>query len=499
MTDLPNIIFIITDQQRSDSINALGSPWMQTPHLDRLAAEGMAFANCFVTSPVCVASRASLFQGMYPHATGVFTNFEPWEPTWVRWLADAGYHCVNIGKMHINPYDSKGGFHQRFMVENKDRPLFLDEHPRAIYDEWDKALHARGLAKPSRYTRAQSDPERFLNALGCFEWELDPDMHPDSFIGDTAAWWIEERQSRAPLFLQIGFPGPHPPYDPTREFLELYQDVDIPVPHVSEEELASQPAMHARLRRAMEDFNIDSVAWRDRPDAAALLNLRRHYAANVSMIDDKIGRIMSALHSKGYLDNAIVIFCSDHADALGDHGHIQKWTMYDSVVRVPLIIWGPDRVRANSRCDELVQLMDLAPTILEAAGVEAPRNWSAKSLTPLLSSGRSPDGPFREHVYSELGRDHIQSASEFVIMRRDHRWKFVIYPGEEGGELYDLESDPDELVNLWDCPDHLERRQSGYREILAWAVLDNFRSGRSESLKPQAPMSVAAGHPGAPA
>lgn len=244
---------------------------MKTPVLDRLASQGVSFSNCYVTSPVCVGSRASLFTGMYPHATGVFTNFHPWEPNWVQWLADAGYHCVNIGKMHINPYDARGGFHQRFFMENKDRPLFLDEHPRALYDEWDKALHVRKLRKPSRYTRFQGDPEGYRKALGAFVWDLDEDMHPDNFIGDHAVWWLEERRSAVPLFLQIGFPGPHPPYDPTPRFLDLYRDVDIPVPAVSAEEIAAQPRSQARLRQNMIEHNYDSVAWQDQPSSEGLL------------------------------------------------------------------------------------------------------------------------------------------------------------------------------------------------------------------------------------
>src|ERR1700759_3204235 len=162
----PNIILIITDQQRADTIGSLGAGWMQTPHLDRLVREGVAFTQCFATSPVCVASRASLFPGQFPHSTQVFTNFQPWEPSWVKSLSAQGYHCVSIGKMHINPYDAAGGFHQRFVVENKDRPLFLEERDRAIYDEWDKALRVRGLTKPSRFNRHASDPEGYKHALG---------------------------------------------------------------------------------------------------------------------------------------------------------------------------------------------------------------------------------------------------------------------------------------------------------------------------------------------
>lgn len=198
MTTPPNIILIITDQQRWDTIRAHGATWMRTPTLDRLAAEGVSFTHCYTTSPVCVGARASLFSGSYPHMQNVCHNFDPWEPTWVRWLAEAGYHCVNIGKTHINPHDAKGGFHQRFVVENKDRALFLEEADRAFYDEWDKALAARGVVKPSRYTRFAKDPDEFRRSLGAFAWDLPEDLHSDNFIGNTALWWLDQRKPPIP-------------------------------------------------------------------------------------------------------------------------------------------------------------------------------------------------------------------------------------------------------------------------------------------------------------
>lgn len=483
----PNIILIITDQQRADTIAALGAPWMHTPVLDRLVREGAAYSNCFVTSPVCVGSRASLFTGMYPHAAGVFTNFHPWEPTWVRWLADAGYHCASIGKMHINPYDALGGFHQRFVVENKDRPLFLEERDRAFYDEWDKALHARKLVKPSRYTRRNADPERYRNALGAFPWELDEDMHADMFIGDHAVWWLEDRKSTAPLFLQIGFPGPHPPYDPVPRHLARYDAADIPLPGVTEAELALQPHAQAALRQNMIRNNYDSVAWQERPSPEALLRLRRHYAANVSMIDEKLGQIIDALDRKGYLEDAIVIFTSDHADALGDHGHIQKWTMFDCVVRVPLIFWSPKRIVPRPPSDALLQLMDVAPTILEAAGVAVPSNWEAHSVLPMLSGGESAG---RDAVYAELARDHIQTGAEYIVMRRDRDWKLVYYMGERDGELYDLRADPGEVRNLWDAAEHRPLRESLAKELLEWSMRGGLRSRMPDSREPQQPMLI---------
>lgn len=483
----PNIVLIMTDQQRADTIGALGAPWMHTPNLDRLAREGAAFTNCFVTSPVCVGSRASLFTGLYPHGASVFSNFQPWEPSWVRWLADAGYHCASIGKMHINPYDSLGGFHQRFVVENKDRPLFLEERDRAYYDEWDKALHARKLVKPSRYTRHAADPEGYKQALGAFVWDLDEDMHPDMFIGDHALWWLEERKSPDPLFLQIGFPGPHPPYDPVSRHLDRYADADLPVPSVGESELALQPRSQAELRRNMIRNNYDSVAWQDNPSREALLRLRRHYAANVSMIDEKVGQILGVLERKGMLEDTVVIFTSDHADALGDHGHIQKWTMYDCVERVPLVFWSPGRIAPRAPDDALVQLMDVAPTVLEAAGVNIPSNWEARSLLPRLL-GQEKVG--RDVVYSELARDHIQTGAEYIVMRRDRDWKLVYYLNEPDGELFDLKADPGEIRNLWTSAAHREHRDRLVGELLHWSMQGTLRSRMPRQRRPQQPMLV---------
>jgi arylsulfatase A-like enzyme len=485
----PNIILFITDQQRWDTIQALGASWMRTPTLDRLAAEGTAFTHCFTTSPICVGARASLFSGCFPHTLNVYQNFDPWEPTWVRWLAQAGYHCVSIGKMHINPYDAKGGFHQRFPVENKDRALFLEEPERAIYDEWDKALNARGFTKPSRYTRFAGDPEGFRRALGAFVWDLPDELHSDNFIGDTVLWWLEQRRATNPLFLQIGFCGPHPPYDPVERYLDLYRDAAIPVPEVTEDDLNGQPsALHA-LRRTMEAGNFDSIAWRRDATKSDLLRLRRHYAANITMIDEKIGQILERLERRGYLRDALIVFTSDHGDNLGDHGHIQKHNMYEGAVRVPLLTRFPGRVPEGKVIDHFVQWMDVAPTILDCAGVAVPKSWESRSLWPLIEDSAHPL-PERDAVYAELARDHIQTAAELMVMRRDRNWKVVFYLGESDGELYDLERDPNETKNLWNRSEHRELREGLIGELLRWQVAGTLRSRMQERPTPQQPMSI---------
>ena len=488
MQEQPNIILIITDQQRWDTIGSLGAPWMKTPHLDRLAAEGTAFNHCFTTSPLCVSARASLFSGCYPHMLNVYHNFDTWEPTWVSTLAQAGYHCVNIGKMHINPYDAKGGFHQRFAVENKDRALFLDEAHRAIYDEWDKALLANGVVKPTRFTRHAADPEGFMKALGAFEWELPERLFSDNFIADTALWWLEQRKAKNPLFLQIGFCGPHPPYDPPRRYIDMYKDVDLPVPEVTQDEIDAQtPALKA-YRHVQETGYFDSIAWRSSASREDLLRLRRHYAANVTLLDERVGDIMDRLDRLGHLRNAVVIFTSDHGDNLGDHGLIGKHNMYEGSVRVPLIVRSPGRVPAGQVRDQLVQWMDIAPTILESAGVAVPKNWEAESLWPLIAD---PIAPGRDAVYAELARDHIQQNAEMMIMRRDRRWKVVFYLGQEHGELYDLETDPTEVRNLWHDREHRVLRDELIGKLLRWQVQGTLRSRIRPREKPQQPMVVA--------
>lgn len=479
----PNIILIMTDQQRADTIAAMGAHWMQTPHLDRLVNEGTAYEHCVVTSPVCVGARAGLFTGKYPHGCQVFSNFQPWQPTWVSSLADAGYHCMSIGKMHINPYDALGGFHQRLPMENKDRPLFLEERDRAFYDEWDKALRARKLEKPTRYTRFRDDPEGFQRALGVFPWAIDADMHPDHFIGDTACWWINDRKNTDPLFLQIGFPGPHPPYDPTPQALARYEGVAMPPALQTVGGPDALPAAQQRLRENMCRMEIDSIAWRTDATPAEIDSLRRHYAANVTMIDEQVGRIMAALDARGYLDNALVFFTSDHADALGDYGHIQKWTMYDTVVQVPLLVWSRNLPVRRQKLPDLVQLFDIAPTILEAAGLPVPPDFEARSLWPRLKDDRA--APVRDVVYSELARDHIQTGSEFIIMRRCTQWKLVMYLDDDFGELYDLTADPGETRNLWADEAHVALRERLQRETMAWYVRGTLQAGRKPGRKPQ--------------
>jgi len=464
----PNIILIITDQQRYDTIAALGFPYVDTPNLDRLAREGTTFTNSFVTAASCAPARASLFTGYYPHTVGVYKNADTWRHSWVEQLAEAGYHCVNIGKMHTYPYETPLGFHERFVVENKDRYL----EGRWFFDRWDMALQAQGLVKQQRELYRQLPDYR--ERLGAFEWTLPEKTHSDFFVGDTAVWWIKHKPHVAPLFLQIGFPGPHPPYDPIPRYLDAYKDRDLPIPQVSQEELDAQPAAQKELRDHNTKIDHDSIVWQHHPSPEQLRRQRAHYLANVTMIDEKIGEILRALEEQGYLENAVVIFTADHGDCLGDHGHSQKWTMYDIITRTPLIVWAPGRFVGGRQMDALVQQIDIAPVIMELAGLPTPASWEAESVMPAL---RGDDLAGREYVFCEQSRDGILTGTEMMTMVRSRDWKLVHYLGNDDGELYDLDADPGEHVNLWGDPRYAAHKGRLLDALRDWLLRSNLKAG----------------------
>lgn len=466
MADRPNIILIITDQQRYDTINALGYDYVDTPNLDRLVREGVTFENCFITAPSCAPARASLFTGYYPHTTGIHKNGDRWTRSWVERLNESGYHCVNVGKMHTSPFETPLGFHERYVVENKDRYL----EGRYYFDEWDKALAAQGLVKQQRelYRKLPDYNER----LGAFEWELPRDTHPDIFVGNTALWWLDRKPIDKPLFLEIGFPGPHPPYDPTPEDAEPYLDRDFRIAEVSDADLDGQPPPFKAMRKHNCDVDHDSVVHQLSPTPEQRQRQRAYYMANVAMIDEMVGKILDKLDEKGLLENSVVMFTSDHGDCLGDHGHSQKWTMYDTITRVPTIVRSTAH-EGGRRHAGLCQWMDLGPTILELAGVDVPETFEAESLIPVLDGENVPG---REYVFSEHGRDGILQETEFMTMVRSRDWKLVHFLDEDFGQLFDLNADPGEETNLWDDPAHAERKAKLLEAMRSWLVESHVKA-----------------------
>jgi len=466
----PNIVLIMTDQQRYDTIAELDFPHAITPNLDRLVREGTSFDSCYVTAPACVPSRASLFSGLYPHSNGVIGNLDGWRRSWVERMADAGYRCTNIGKMHTWPMDAQCGFHQRLVVENKERIRKFTGSE--FIDEWDKALATHRLERPLRMDYRKLDDYR--ERLGAFEWPLPEDMHSDTFTGDLASWWIRKyAPTDEPLFLQIGFPGPHPPYDPTPSAIAKYADIDPPIRAVRTEDVENQPSAYKALRARQDELEADAIADALEPSEESRKRQRRYYLANVTMIDEKIGQILEALEDKGLLENAIVIFTSDHGDTLGDHGQSQKWTMYEQAVHVPLVVWGPGLVPAGRAVPHLVQHMDIGATVLDFAGIEVPEYMEAQSFRPILQDEAARG---RDCVFAELGPDNVIQEIEFMTMIRSLDWKLVHFLGSEEGQLFDLAADPEEETNLWNDPACKDIKQGLINSILDWRMRSGIRA-----------------------
>jgi arylsulfatase A-like enzyme len=475
----PNIVMILTDQQRVDTIRSLGATHMETPNIDRLVEEGVTFTDCHVTAPLCVPSRASLFTGYYPHTTGIYSNADEWRNSWIESLTESGYYAVNVGKMHSIPYDAPMGFHERYEVENKDRYL-ADSPPlpseRFYFDEWDRSMRDRGLVKQQReFYRKWPDYE---DRLGAHEWEPPEDSHPDVFVGDVATWWLDVMPKLdRPLFLEIGFPGPHPPFDPIPRYAEEYMEKDLPLPDVSEADLRDQPPPLHQKREYYSEVDSDAIGFPLDPTDEQLHRMRAYYYANVAMIDEKVGEILDALEANGYGEDTIVVFASDHGEGLGDHGHVEKLAMYDEVTRVPAIVWAPDRFDGGRRFDGLCQLMDLGPTVLELADVPVPESMEAESLVPALEG---EDWRGRDYVFTEQSLDlgFMRGGMEegFMTMVRSDDWKLVHFLDQPYGQLFDLEDDPEEVENLWDDPDAAEKKDELLAVLREWRIRSGYRT-----------------------
>ena len=459
MKERPNIILIITDQQRYDTISALGFDHCITPNLDKLVAGGTTFEQCHVTAASCAPARASLFTGYYPHSTGILKNADDWTRSWVEVLANGGYHCTNIGKMHTWPFTTPCGFNERHVVENKDRFLEGAE----FTDEWESYMQNEGIEKQRRELYRKRDD--YKQSLGAFTWEQAEDSHSDFFTGNKAIEWLNNYRNDQPFFLEIGFPGPHPPYDPVPSYLELYNEIDIPIAKVLESDLEGQPNALKALRQHNVDIDHDSIVHQLDPSDEARLRQRKHYLANVTMIDHAFGKITKCLEKNNLSKNTVVIFTSDHGDCLTDHGHSQKWTMFEQITRVPLIFSGPS-IKQNTRVSELVQWMDIGPTILDLAGCESPK-MEAISMLPALQGGHWQG---RDYLFCEQVGDMVLTEVKFMSMIRSKKWKLVHYLDSEEGQLYNLTDDPAENENLWNHEMHQSQKELLLSELLNWRV-----------------------------
>ena len=280
-----------------------------------------------------------------------------------------------------------------------------------------------------------------------------------------------------PLFLQIGFPGPHPPYDPVPRYAEPYLKKDLQLDPVLQSDLENQPEPLKGMRVHNTEVDHDSVYFLLDPTEEQRHRQRAYYLANVTMIDEKIGEILAALEEKDYLKNSIIIFTSDHGDCMTDHGHSQKWTMYDAVTKVPMIVWAPEgRFGEHREINDLVHQMDIGPTLMDLAGIEKPEPMSAHTLMPMLDPNGDAAESARDFVFAEQAKDGNFTTSRFMTMVRNRDWKLVHFLDEPWGQLFDLQNDPREVNNLWNQADYVDKQNGLLAALREWRIRDTYEN-----------------------
>ena len=484
-----NILFVLTDQQRMDSIGAYGAKLAETPVLDALAQRGVLFSSAYTPCSVCSPARASLLSGLYPHQHKVIRNGGVYTrdlPNVAQALIQAGYRLGYTGKWHIdNVYGPThfgfeandwlgysypaGGIYARFLAGTCLYPV----------NHYMEYLKERGIAVPELegaiYRPANKNMEIYARQTGPVEASF------EHYVAEEAIELIDRFAARGegddrPFFIWANFWGPHDPYILPEPFYSMFTRDDVTLSPSMKETWENKPWIQRMMCTnywGIED--LDEGIWRE---AVA------KYAGYCALLDWETGRIIDRLEERGLLEDTIVVYASDHGSMIGHHKLIDKGPYpYDDIQRIPLIVAGP-RVSQGHVCDEFVYLHDLTRTLLDWAGAEPFPCSNAQSLVPLME-GYGLARP-RDDVF--MARHHHPYPYEQRFVRTS-RFKYA-FNASDVDELYDLEADPDEMVNCIDDPAYASVKAQMIERMWAHLVeLDdpiaqcfNVWSGRSTSF-----------------
>ena len=482
----PNILFIFSDDHATHAIGAYGpknnNPELYrhviTPALDRLAAEGMLFANAFCTNSICGPSRAAILTGKHSHFNGMLRNdtiFDGSQQTFPKLLQEGGYKTAWIGKWHL--FSDPTGF-----------------------DDW------------AILTRSGQQGTYYNPVFGTSEG-LEPETgYTATLITDRAIEWMENHShSDQPFFLAYSHKTPHREWVPGPDEYDLYKDIDLPLPtnfyddysnrtsaareqemeiarHMNERDLKLVPPGYLneeQLARFNEAYGPENEAFRKanlQGNELAEWNYQRYvkdFLRSVASMDKEIGRVLDYLEQTGLAENTVVIYSSDQGFYLGDHGWYDKRWMYEESLRMPLIVRWPGVTRPGSRNEHIVQNIDFAGMFIDMAGLPVPDDIQGVSLVPLLK-GEDPAG-WRQYAYY-----HYYAYPDWHMVRphygiRSDRYKLIHYYTIEEWELFDLEKDPDEMMSVYADPD--------YRDLVSFLKeeLGRVRVAEGDTLELQAP------------
>ena len=439
MTDRPNIVMIVTDDHAAHAVGAYGSIVNRTPRIDEIAANGALFDHCLCTNSLCAPSRASILTGTYSHVNGVTTlatHIDAGQETFVSVLGAAGYATAIIGKWHLGHGPG---------------------HDPQNFDHWEVLIDQGEYFDP-----------RFLSTDGLTVRE----GYATDVITDRALAWIDTVPAEQPYCVLIHHKAPHRPWEPDPAHAGMYAD-PIPVPDTFNDDYATRAAAarHATMRIA-EHLSLADLKQLPPPELAgdelALWKYQRYmqdYLECVASIDDNVGRVLDALRDRGEAGDTVVIYTSDQGFFLGDHGWFDKRFMYEESIRMPFVMSWPARIPPGTTVEPLVANVDIAPTLLDAAGLPPTPRLQGHSFLPLASG--AAEGPIHPqgvyYRYFENDDSHHHVLAHYGL--RTERYKLIYFYADEVGlpgagplayvpewELYDLLDDPHELRNRYHDP-----------------------------------------------
>lgn len=505
----PNFLFFVTDQQRYDHVGYAGDSVLRTPNIDSLANSGAWFSRFYVASPTCMSSRATLMTGRVPSLNGVRMNGLPLDldsVTFVDLLRAAGYRTALIGKCHIQgmveapsmvpqpqfpstlqapPAELAEAMRQRHerqrytsemqevwartpdQAERIKLPYYGFDHidfclghgdmVAGHYSNWLNQQSAMEVGRGLEHAQATSD----VKAPQVYLPEVKEEWYPTRYICEKTVAYLEQHiadSSNEPFFVQCSFPDPHHPFTPPGQYYSMYSpdDVELPDSFYTPAKDATPP-----VRFLWDEYEAGSEnkrwTWPFVTGEAEARDIIAKTFGQITMIDDAIGNVLSALDRLGLRDNTILVFFSDHGDYLGDHGLMLKGPMhYQSIIRVPFVWADPDPRYRCGHSSAMTSILDLAKTVLFRAGLQPYNGIQGEDLRTVMdgSSTFSDRSILIESTtqYPYLGFDDIVSVTTLV----DSRWRLSVWQGCDWGELYDLANDPGEINNLWSDPEHAD-------------------------------------------
>lgn len=427
-----NIVFILVDDLRFDALGCMGHPYLQTPHIDQLAAEGVMFDRAYVTTSLCSPSRASILSSRYAHQHGVLDNntrLNDALPTFPKALQAAGYETAFIGKWHMGGDTAE---------------------PRPGFDDW-VSFRGQGV---------YVDPTLNVNGV-----EGKHEGYVTDLLTDHAVEFLEKPRSK-PFMLYLSHKAVHAEFTPADRHKGSYKDKSYPHPASmanTDENYAGKPDW---VRKQRDSWHGVDGMYNEKVDYDQFV---LDYAETMRAVDDSVGRVMDTLREHGYADNTLVVFTSDNGFLFGEHGLIDKRCMYEPSIRVPLIAWCKGVTEAGAHRKALVTNLDFAPTFLEAAGVAAPPEFVGQSFWPALTAEPATT---RDAFLYEYFWERSFPQTPTVLGVHTGRYKLMQFHGVwDRYEMYDLETDPNELHNLL----------AEFRTTTEAGTLDNFIRGKSKS------------------